>query len=86
MSDELRCLQIINRMEDVSDPVEFDLDGLILNEACQKLASNIKSYITQVTESVIQRTATRGESGVEEACLVDGYAKINENPTMYNRV
>ncbi|KAG8448084.1 hypothetical protein GDO86_015249 [Hymenochirus boettgeri] len=61
ISEELRCLQIINKMEDVSDPIEFDLDGLILNESCQKLASSIKSYITQVTESIVQRIAVKEE-------------------------
>ncbi|KAM8952849.1 tumor necrosis factor ligand superfamily member 10-like [Pelodytes ibericus] len=52
MSEELRCLQIINTM---SDHVEFDLDGLILKDSCHKLVNSIKSYVTQVTETAIQR-------------------------------
>ncbi|XP_053554955.1 tumor necrosis factor ligand superfamily member 10 [Bombina bombina] len=61
-SEELRCLQIINSMGDMSDPVESDLDGLILNESCQKLTSSIKSYVTQVTENIISMTAAREAS------------------------
>ncbi|XP_063793026.1 tumor necrosis factor ligand superfamily member 10-like isoform X2 [Pseudophryne corroboree] len=59
MSEELRCLQIINRMEDISDPSEFERDGLLPSESCQKLARSITSYVTQVTENAIQRTARR---------------------------
>ncbi|XP_075040752.1 tumor necrosis factor ligand superfamily member 10-like isoform X2 [Mixophyes fleayi] len=59
MSEELRCLQTINRMEDISDPLEFERDGLILSESCQKLARSIASYVTRVTENAIQKTARR---------------------------
>eukprot|EP00079_Xenopus_tropicalis_P017137 XP_004916844.1 PREDICTED: tumor necrosis factor ligand superfamily member 10-like isoform X1 [Xenopus tropicalis] len=58
-SEELRCLQIINKMEDLSDPMDYDLDGLIPNESCKKLTSSIKSYINQVTENILQRTAVK---------------------------
>ncbi|XP_053329530.1 tumor necrosis factor ligand superfamily member 10-like [Spea bombifrons] len=56
MSEELRCLQIINTMGRVSDNVEFDPDEFSLKESCQKLVNSIKSYVTQVTESAMQRT------------------------------
>ncbi|OCT67224.1 hypothetical protein XELAEV_18038507mg [Xenopus laevis] len=59
MSEELRCLQIINKMEDLSDPVDYDLDGLIPNESCKKLTNSIKSYINQVTGNILQRTAVK---------------------------
>ncbi|KAM4696084.1 tumor necrosis factor ligand superfamily member 10-like [Rhinophrynus dorsalis] len=59
ISEELRCLQIVNRMEDASDPMEFDPDGITLSESCQKLASSIKSYVTQVTENTMHRSAMR---------------------------
>ncbi|KAM4662383.1 tumor necrosis factor ligand superfamily member 10-like isoform 1-T1 [Discoglossus pictus] len=61
-SEELRCLQIINTMGDLSDPLEYDLDGITLNDSCQKLSSSIKSYVTQVTESVISMTPQREAS------------------------
>ncbi|XP_063289520.1 tumor necrosis factor ligand superfamily member 10-like [Pelobates fuscus] len=55
MSNELHCLQIINTMGGESIDAEFDLDEFNIKEPCQKLISSIKSYVTQVTGSVIQR-------------------------------
>ncbi|XP_030065497.1 tumor necrosis factor ligand superfamily member 10 [Microcaecilia unicolor] len=58
-SEELKCLQLINRLEEISDPAVFDLEELIINESCLKLVNSIKSYITLVTENVIRRSAIR---------------------------
>uniref|UniRef100_A0A7M4EVR9 Tumor necrosis factor ligand superfamily member 10 n=1 Tax=Crocodylus porosus TaxID=8502 RepID=A0A7M4EVR9_CROPO len=38
-SEELRCLQLINRLQEISD-----LEELIGNQSCLKLASSIQSY------------------------------------------
>nr|XP_033801274.1 tumor necrosis factor ligand superfamily member 10-like [Geotrypetes seraphini] len=56
-SEELKCLQLINRLEEISDPAVFELEELIINESCLKLVNSIKSYITMVTENVIRRSA-----------------------------
>uniref|UniRef100_A0A8C8RH26 Tumor necrosis factor ligand superfamily member 10 n=1 Tax=Pelusios castaneus TaxID=367368 RepID=A0A8C8RH26_9SAUR len=53
-SEELKCLQLINRLQDVPD-----LEELIGNQSCLKLASSIKSYVTMVTENVIRRSALK---------------------------
>uniref|UniRef100_A0A8C5PHR7 Tumor necrosis factor ligand superfamily member 10 n=1 Tax=Leptobrachium leishanense TaxID=445787 RepID=A0A8C5PHR7_9ANUR len=59
MSEELRCLQLVNSMGGFSDDSEIDLDGLTLKDSCQKLVSSLKSYVTQVTENIIHREKER---------------------------
>ncbi|XP_048369970.1 tumor necrosis factor ligand superfamily member 10-like [Sphaerodactylus townsendi] len=51
-SKEGHCLLLLSRMQELSD-----LDELIGNQSCLKLASNIKAYIAMVTENVIRRSA-----------------------------
>ncbi|XP_006274189.3 tumor necrosis factor ligand superfamily member 10 [Alligator mississippiensis] len=53
-SEELRCLQLINRLQEISD-----LEELIGNQSCLKLASSIKSYVTMVTENVMRRSTLK---------------------------
>ncbi|XP_029463339.1 tumor necrosis factor ligand superfamily member 10-like [Rhinatrema bivittatum] len=58
-SEELKCLQLINKLEEISDPAVSELEELIINESCFKLVNSIKSYITMVTENVIRRSAVK---------------------------
>nr|XP_056715646.1 tumor necrosis factor ligand superfamily member 10-like [Euleptes europaea] len=51
-SEEGHCLLLLSRMQELSD-----LDELIGNQSCLKLASNIKTYIAMVTENVIRKSA-----------------------------
>ncbi|KAM9127608.1 tumor necrosis factor ligand superfamily member 10-like [Pangshura tecta] len=53
-SEELKCLQLINSLQEVSD-----LEELIGNQSCLKLANSIKSYVTMVTENIIHRSALK---------------------------
>ncbi|XP_074864272.1 tumor necrosis factor ligand superfamily member 10-like [Carettochelys insculpta] len=49
--EELKCLQLINKLQEVPD-----LEELIGNQSCLKLANGIKSYVTMVTENIIRRS------------------------------
>ncbi|XP_069504768.1 tumor necrosis factor ligand superfamily member 10-like isoform X1 [Ambystoma mexicanum] len=60
ISEELKCLQYINSLEEM-DPAEADLRELFMNEACQRMAGTIRSYITMVTEKII-RTSLQKET------------------------
>ncbi|XP_054851996.1 tumor necrosis factor ligand superfamily member 10-like isoform X2 [Eublepharis macularius] len=51
-SEEGHCLLLLSQMQELSD-----LDELIGNQSCLKLASNIKAYISMVTESIIRKSA-----------------------------
>ncbi|XP_013797709.2 tumor necrosis factor ligand superfamily member 10-like [Apteryx mantelli] len=53
-SEELRCLQLINQQQEGSD-----LEELISNQSCLKLANTIKAYVTTVTENVIRRSTVK---------------------------
>ncbi|XP_025894683.1 tumor necrosis factor ligand superfamily member 10-like [Nothoprocta perdicaria] len=53
-SEELRCLQLINQQQEGSD-----LEELISNQSCLKLAKTIKAYVTTVTEKVVRRSTVR---------------------------
>uniref|UniRef100_G1N0F9 Tumor necrosis factor ligand superfamily member 10 n=1 Tax=Meleagris gallopavo TaxID=9103 RepID=G1N0F9_MELGA len=50
-SEELRCLQLINQQQEGSN-----LEELISNQSCLKLANTIKAYVATVTENVISRS------------------------------
>nr|XP_014426479.1 tumor necrosis factor ligand superfamily member 11-like [Pelodiscus sinensis] len=50
-SEELKCLQLIHRLQEVPD-----LEELMGNQSCLKLASSLKSYVNMVTENVIRRS------------------------------
>ncbi|XP_062998026.1 tumor necrosis factor ligand superfamily member 10-like [Elgaria multicarinata webbii] len=51
-SEELRCLLLLNRQQELSD-----LEELIGSRSCLKLAGSIKEYVTMVTENVIRKSA-----------------------------
>nr|XP_047932497.1 tumor necrosis factor ligand superfamily member 10-like [Anser cygnoides] len=50
-SEELRCLQLINQQQEGSN-----LEELISNQPCLKLANTIKAYVAMVTENMIHRS------------------------------
>ncbi|XP_060612131.2 tumor necrosis factor ligand superfamily member 10-like [Anolis sagrei] len=54
-SEELRCLVLLNRLQDLSNWEE-----LVGNQSCLKMASSIRNYVTGVTEDVIQKSAQAG--------------------------
>ncbi|XP_061454488.1 tumor necrosis factor ligand superfamily member 10-like [Rhineura floridana] len=56
-SEELRCLLLLNGLQELSD-----LEELIGSQACLKLAGNIKDYVTMVTENVIRKSAQSADS------------------------
>ncbi|XP_069504769.1 tumor necrosis factor ligand superfamily member 10-like isoform X2 [Ambystoma mexicanum] len=64
ISEELKCLQYINSLEEM-DPAEADLRELFMNEACQRMAGTIRSYITMVTEKIIRTSLQKGVSPPE---------------------
>ncbi|XP_035397343.1 tumor necrosis factor ligand superfamily member 10-like [Cygnus atratus] len=49
--EELRCLQLINQQQEGSN-----LEELISNQPCLKLANTIKAYVAMVTENMIHRS------------------------------
>ncbi|XP_062440719.1 tumor necrosis factor ligand superfamily member 10-like [Rhea pennata] len=53
-SEELRCLQLINQQQEGSN-----LEELISNQSCLKLANTIKAYATMVTENVMRRSTVK---------------------------
>ncbi|KAM6427479.1 tumor necrosis factor ligand superfamily member 10-like [Liasis olivaceus] len=57
-SEELRCLQLLNRLQELSE-----LEDLMSSQPCFKLALSLKDYVATVTENVIRRsTATASAS------------------------
>ncbi|NXK27400.1 TNF10 factor, partial [Arenaria interpres] len=53
-TEELRCLQVLNRQQEGSS-----LEELISNQSCLKLANTIKAYVATVTENAIRRSAVK---------------------------
>uniref|UniRef100_A0A8C5SZP0 Tumor necrosis factor ligand superfamily member 10 n=1 Tax=Laticauda laticaudata TaxID=8630 RepID=A0A8C5SZP0_LATLA len=56
-SEELRCLQLLNRLQELSE-----LEELMSTQPCFKLALGIQDYVAMITENVIQRSVPSGES------------------------
>ncbi|XP_070808149.1 tumor necrosis factor ligand superfamily member 10-like [Pituophis catenifer annectens] len=53
-SEELRCLQLLNRLQELSE-----LEELMSSQPCFKLALGIQDYVAMITENVIRRSAPR---------------------------
>ncbi|XP_013923110.1 PREDICTED: tumor necrosis factor ligand superfamily member 11 [Thamnophis sirtalis] len=53
-SEELRCLQMLNRLQELSE-----LEELMSSQPCFKLALGIQDYVATITENIIQRSAPR---------------------------
>ncbi|XP_070616189.1 tumor necrosis factor ligand superfamily member 10-like [Erythrolamprus reginae] len=51
-SEELRCLQLLNRMQELSE-----LPELMSSQPCFKLALGIQDYVATITEDVVRRSA-----------------------------
>ncbi|KAJ7310348.1 hypothetical protein JRQ81_007257 [Phrynocephalus forsythii] len=56
-SEELRCLTLLNRLQDLSDWEE-----LVSNQACLKLAGSIKDYMAMVMKEEVRQMAQQGAS------------------------
>ncbi|XP_026572406.1 tumor necrosis factor ligand superfamily member 10-like [Pseudonaja textilis] len=50
-SEELRCLQLLNRLQELSE-----LEELMSTQPCFKLALGIQDYVAMITENVIRRS------------------------------
>ncbi|XP_066496372.1 tumor necrosis factor ligand superfamily member 10-like [Tiliqua scincoides] len=50
-SEELRCLLLLNSLQELSD-----LEDLVGNHSCLKLAGGIKAYVDMLTENVVQKS------------------------------
>lgn len=50
-SEELRCLLLLNSLQEFSD-----LEDLVGNRSCLKLAGSIKAYVDMLTENVVQKS------------------------------
>ncbi|XP_068963280.1 tumor necrosis factor ligand superfamily member 10-like isoform X1 [Petaurus breviceps papuanus] len=53
--EELKCLQLINSLQE--NP---NLEELINNQTCLKLMGSIKSYLSSVTENILHRSLQKG--------------------------
>ncbi|XP_053129775.1 tumor necrosis factor ligand superfamily member 10-like [Hemicordylus capensis] len=73
-SEDLRCLLLLNRLQELTD-----LEELMGNQACLKLAGNIKDYVAMVTENVIRQSveseASRKHTNSSAERLVSSQSK-----------
>ncbi|XP_028923200.1 tumor necrosis factor ligand superfamily member 10-like isoform X2 [Ornithorhynchus anatinus] len=67
--EELKCLQLINSLQEVED-----LEDLFSNQSCLKLVGNLKSYVTTVTEDILRRSIQKGARS--------GFANASEGQLM----
>ncbi|XP_051824062.1 tumor necrosis factor ligand superfamily member 10-like [Antechinus flavipes] len=77
--EELKCLQLINSLQE--NP---NLEELINNQTCLKLMGSIKSYVTSVTENVLLRRLQKGTAtSVEGQALMPRPFSIGAQPSAH---
>ncbi|RXM92665.1 Tumor necrosis factor ligand superfamily member 10 [Acipenser ruthenus] len=55
VTEELKCLKLLNKLEDTIAGGQIPEEVRVFMEPCMKVADSIKSYISKVTENAIRR-------------------------------
>ncbi|XP_005992947.1 tumor necrosis factor ligand superfamily member 10-like isoform X2 [Latimeria chalumnae] len=61
VKEELTCLKLLNVLQEHSTLLP-NLEEFIYREPCMKMANSIKSYISRVTEDIIRRRISKGNT------------------------